>query len=184
MLATRPRGKSGRYETKTSCGRRNCRVCTRWRPIIDFGVKRWDNAEKTRPRYLKSECHDCCALMDRQSMPASMVREARRAYYRSHERQRKLEREKAAERARQVSIEAVRLKMCPTNVATAWSEEEAPAATSFNVGLVELTDPPPVVKASACVGCWQRAGVVCVKCPQKPEKKQIAKFRKDLTFKA
>jgi hypothetical protein len=82
------RGAKGHIATTTVCGRRHCRLCTRWRLTVDFGVKRWDDAAKTRPRYLKSECRECCVRLERRRLSAPQIREAKREYdrLRYHER--------------------------------------------------------------------------------------------------
>lgn len=60
----------------------------------DFGVKVWDDKAKTRPRYLKSECYECRARLERgrRPTPTAQMREAKRQYDRARYHQRRLER--------------------------------------------------------------------------------------------
>ena len=87
------RGAKGHIATTTVCGRRHCRVCTGWRLVTDFGVKVWADKEKTRPRYLKSECHACCVVIERRRLSAPHIREAKRQYDRLRYHERKRERQ-------------------------------------------------------------------------------------------
>lgn len=126
----------GRIQSTTACGRRHCRVCTRWRLSIDFGVKRWDDAAKTRPRYLKSECHECCVLLERRRLSSPQVRQAKRDYDRLRYHERRHERRAscdaiAARRAYRTSIYGEAGPPTP-EVAAAWSEEYEPAVNPFN----------------------------------------------------
>jgi hypothetical protein len=82
----------GRIESATVCGRRHCRVCTNWRHVSDFSVNVWADAEKTRPRYLKSECHTCQNKLERRRQSVPRIREAKRQYDRARYHERKLER--------------------------------------------------------------------------------------------
>lgn len=83
----------GRIRSTSVCGRRHCRVCGRWRhTCTDFGVKVWEDEEKTRPRYLKGECHECCVVIERRRLSAPRIREAKRQYDRARYHERKLER--------------------------------------------------------------------------------------------
>lgn len=91
MIGTR--GARGRIVSTNVCGRRHCRVCRRWRhACTDFGVKVWDDKEKTRPRYLKSECHECLVRIGRRRMSTPRIREAKRQYDRLRYHERKLAR--------------------------------------------------------------------------------------------
>lgn len=51
--------RGGPRAPKTVCGRRHCNVCGHWRPLIDFGPRRWADEDKTVVKYVQSECHHC-----------------------------------------------------------------------------------------------------------------------------
>lgn len=158
------RGAKGRIVSTTVCGRRHCRVCTHWRLSIDFSVKRWDDAAKTRPRYLKSECHVCCVRLERKRLSAPKIREAKREYdrLRYHER-RHGQRELHARREYRTSIYGE--AGSPTlEVASAWAEEFEPALNEFNRHLYPNPYPDPP-DDGACPSCWITGGVPCSTCP-------------------
>jgi hypothetical protein len=91
-MAIKVRDAQGRIGSATVCGRRHCRVCKKWRHVFNFSVNVWADAEKTRPRYLRSECHVCQSLRERRRVTAPRIREAKRQYDRLRYHERKLER--------------------------------------------------------------------------------------------
>lgn len=87
---------SGRVLSKTVCGRRHCRVCRRWRYIVDFSVRQWADKAKTRPRYLKAECQTCHARKHRDRWHHSPdYRRQRIEGWRDQRKQRNIERGRA-----------------------------------------------------------------------------------------
>jgi hypothetical protein len=69
--------KSGPHAPKTVCGRRHCRCCKHWRLLIDFGPRKWADADKTIIKYVHGECYVCAR------------REARERYHNETAQQRK-----------------------------------------------------------------------------------------------
>lgn len=84
----------------------------------DFGVKRWDDAEKTRPRYLKSDCRECCVVLERRRLSAPQIREAKRQYDRLRYHERKLE------RARQCAWCGIHPRGTHTNICASCDDKE------------------------------------------------------------
>lgn len=47
------------YRDLYPTGRKHCSRCKRWRHLIDFGVEKWFDIERTIPRVMKSACTIC-----------------------------------------------------------------------------------------------------------------------------
>jgi hypothetical protein len=60
------------------CGRRFCRVCKRWRHVVDYRITMWADADKTIPLYYSSYCYGCESGQKRQKRANGYVPEKRR----------------------------------------------------------------------------------------------------------
>jgi hypothetical protein len=134
---TRQRGLS------STCGRRNCRRCRRWRLITDFSVQKWRD---DRPANLRLDCEHCQRIINRT-----------RRYIRE-------QRHRPAESYRVAGILAAMSK----EQRVEYELEGCLPIVGAAVGLVfEDLDPSPV--PPGCPGSWRGPGgegfAICTHCP-------------------
>lgn len=117
--------------------RLTCRHCRRWRPCVDFSVRKWNKA-RTRPLHLRPDCDRCAGVIER---TRTRIREARE------------------EQARVKSI--LSLMSCEER-----HEYELEGCLPIIARGLVLEDLDPVPVPTGCPGCWKRdGGLVCDTCP-------------------
>jgi hypothetical protein len=91
---TPERGPRGRFRSSVACGRKFCRLCKRWRLLIDFPPHIWADETKTTIRYTQPECRSCRRTARRkeyQSLPPVLKRarvQSSRVWHRRDRRRR------------------------------------------------------------------------------------------------